>query len=102
MPRHQQRKTKMTTELGLQIETTKTHKEAEHLADLKEKIDDTKKSLESGLDSLLSQMRLDHIEKVTVKAPGGSLYTFEVRSTDTCVKVKKATEVEQVMVGAAE
>jgi|SRR5579864_3473101 len=91
---------KIETELGFKVETTQTYKDAEHLAKLKEEIEDKQESLKRGLEDILEQMRMDHIERITVKAPGGSLFTLQVQGKEIAVKIKKANKPEQPLVAA--
>ncbi len=89
------RKVMMKTELGLQVETTVTHRDAVYLAQLKEEIEERQEALRRGLDRILDQMKLDGIESCTVKAPGGSLFTVAVEASDLRVKIKKAQKPER-------
>ena len=88
------KKLTMKTELGLQIETTRAYKDAEHLAKVKEEIEDRTSSLKRGLENLLKEMDLDKVTSVVVKAPGGTLYKFRATGIDRKIKISKAPEPE--------
>lgn len=85
----------MKTELGIDIETYACYVEGEHVAKLKEEIEDKMESLKTATDRLLDSMMQDKVTSMTCKAPGGSLFKFTAESAGVKVKISHAKEVEQ-------
>lgn len=81
--------TKLKTELGFKITVLKSHKIAEEIARLKEDIEDHTTSANRLIDKLLDQMREDKLTTLTSKAPGGTLYYFEVENRGQRIKISK-------------
>ena len=79
----------LNTELGFKIEVLKCQRIGEEIAKMKEESEDRKFKIERRMKDLLTQMREDKINHFSAKAPGGTLYRFDVVSSDTKVKITK-------------
>lgn len=82
-------KGRVKLELGMDITMLKSHKMGEQIAKLREELEDRKTSIDKRLVKLLDQMRADKVEHFSAKAPGGSIYAFDVVASEVKVKVSK-------------
>lgn len=82
-------KGRIKTELGLEIQTTQSHAMAEYIARLREEVDDHQEKVSRRLTELLDQMKKDDLPVIAVKAPGGTLYRFDIEDRGQRVKVSK-------------
>jgi hypothetical protein len=76
-------------ELGFKIELTASHGLAESAAKMREEIEDKQEAVKRLLDDLREAMKSDKIMQVKVKAPGGTLYRFEIENRGERVKITK-------------
>lgn len=80
---------KMKTELGVEIENLPSHQMAEEVAQLREQIEDWTERVTKRLPDLLKAMKADGVTKLSARAPGGSLFTFEAVDLGEKVKITR-------------
>lgn len=76
--------------LGFKVELTRTQQKAEHVAKLKEEVEDKQESLARALEQLLDQMRQDKVSSLKARAPGGTVYQMDAVNRGEVVKVTKS------------
>lgn len=86
------KKTTLQTELGIKIAVLQSHKDAEHVAHLREAHEVAQSNYKRRLDPLLAQMQRDGLESVTAKTAAGFTYKFSRESKGDQLKVRRIVE----------
>lgn len=84
--------TTLKTELGLKLQVLQSHKDAEHVAHLKETFEVAKGNYDRRLEPLLAQMKKDDLETVTAKTAAGFTYQFSRLNKGDTLKVRRIVE----------
>lgn len=82
----------LQTELGIKLKVLQSHKDAEHVAHLKEAFEVAKGNYDRRLEPLLTQMQRDGIKTVKAKTAAGFTYKFSLLSAGEKLKVRRIVE----------
>lgn len=91
-PRSSQKTATLQTELGIKLKVLQSHKDAEHVAHMREAFDVAQGNYKRRLEPLLAQMQRDEIETVKVKTAAGFTYQFSRQSKGDQLKVRRIVE----------
>lgn len=82
----------LKTELGLKLTVLQSHRDAEHVAHLREAFEVAQGNYKRRLEPLLAQMQKDGVNTVKAKTAAGFTYEFSRQNKGDALKVRRILE----------